>query len=391
MAEIRAGKGVKAVAFYLPQFHPIPENDRAWGEGFTEWVNVRKARPLFLGHDQPRVPENGNYYDLTDPAVQKWQADLALENGIFGFCYYHYWFAGGKRLLEMPAERMLADPRVTIPFCFSWANENWSRRWDGGNRELIARQDYGGPADWRAHWEYLLPFFRDSRYITLDGKPLLLIYKPEEIPCLKDMLSCWRKAAKEAGFPGLCLMIQNPAWYFSPSYDPRGFDYQVRFQPFFSMVWGRKNLPLLNTAKILYRAGRALGLKKLMDRLLAARTENRWDAGNREQTRLDYDALWEITLSLPADPFMAAGACPDWDNTPRTASGYMLKGASPEKFGRYMARLRDKILREDAAPLVFLNAWNEWGEGAYLEPDERYHGAYLTALRSVLREAEQDG
>ncbi len=391
MAEIREGKGVKAIAFYLPQYHSIPENDRAWGEGFTEWDNVRRARPLFEGHDQPRVPENGNYYALPDPDVQRWQAGLAMENGIFGFCYYHYWFAGGKRLLEKPAERMLDDPGVRIPFCFSWANENWTRRWDGGSLEVIARQDYGGPADWQAHWDYLLPFFRDSRYITLDGRPLLLIYKPEEIPCLRPMLDSWQKAAREAGFPGLCLMIQNPAWYYEPSYDPRGFDCQIRFQPFFSMVWQRKNLRLLRAAKRLYRAGRVLGGKKLMDRLLAARREKRRAAAGEEQTRLDYDALWETTLNLPPDPRMAAGACPDWDNTPRTPSGYMLLGASPEKFGRYVARLCEKILREDALPLLFLNAWNEWGEGAYLEPDEKRRDAYLRALKNALREAERDG
>ena len=366
MAEIRSGRGVKAIAFYLPQFHPIPENDRAWGEGFTEWENVRRAKPLFEGHDQPRIPENENYYTLTDPAVRRWQAELALENGVFGFCYYHYWFAGGKRLLEKPAERMLHDPETRIPFCFSWANENWTRRWDGGNQEIIACQDYGGSAEWRAHWEYLLPFFRDSRYITLDGRPLLLIYKPEGIPCLREMLDCWQQAAKEAGFPGLCLMIQSPSWFFSPSYDPRGFDYQIRFQPFFSMAWQGKTAPLPQKVK------------------------RRLTAGKKKQIRLDYDALWETTLSLPADPRMAACACPDWDNTPRTASGYMLKGASPEKFEWYMAWLCEKILREDPLPLVFLNAWNEWGEGAYLEPDERHHDAYLKALKNALREAGQN-
>ena len=367
MAEIRAGKGVKAVAFYLPQFHPIPENDRAWGAGFTEWNNVRKARPLFEGHDQPRIPENGNYYSLLDPAARRWQSELALENGIFGFCYYHYWFGGGL-LLEKPAEAMLSDPEIRIPFCFSWANENWTRRWDGGKNEVIVRQDYGGPAEWRAHWEYLLPFFRDSRYITLDGKPLFLIYKPEEIPCLKDMLACWQEAAKAAGFPGLCLMIQSPSWFFSSSYALRGFDYQIRFQPFFSMAWHGKSLTLP---------------QRLLNRLRAA--------GKKKQTRLDYDALWENSLSLPAEPRMIAGACPDWDNTPRTKTGYMLLGASPEKFGRYMERLCEKILREDALPLVFLNAWNEWGEGAYLEPDERHHGAYLQALKNALRKVDGNG
>ena len=147
MAEIRDGKGVKLIPFYLPQFHTIPENDRWWGEGFTEWTNVRKAKPLFAGHDQPRIPLDGEY-DLTDDAVKIRQAEQAKAHGIFGFCYYHYWFKGGKRLLEKPAEQMLVNKAVDIPFCFSWANENWSKNWDGGNREVIMEQDYGGKADW---------------------------------------------------------------------------------------------------------------------------------------------------------------------------------------------------------------------------------------------------
>ena len=384
MAEIMAGKGIKAIAFYLPQYHPIPENDRAWGAGFTEWDSVKKARPLFPGHDQPRAPENGNYYSLLDPAVRRWQAELAKKHGIFGFCYYHYWFAGGKKLLEKPAEDMLADPGTDIPFCFSWANEPWTKKWDGGSGEIIVPQDYGGEADWQEHIAYLLPFFRDRRYITLNGRPLLLIYKPEDIPALPDMLRSWRKAVRRAGFPGLCLMIQSPSWYFSPGYDPRGFDYQVQFQPFFGVAWQEKNRPLLRIAQAAYR----LGLKSPIDQIISARHAQR--AKERPvQKRLDYDAVWETILHLPLSRRMIPCAFPDWDNTPRTNSGLMFLNAGPAKFGRYVSRLCRKIRGKNRPPLLFVNAWNEWGEGAYLEPDEKYHDAALRALSQALKEQEE--
>ena len=390
MAELRSGNGIKAIAFYLPQFHPIPENDRAWGAGFTEWDNVKKARPLFPGQDQPRTPKGGNHYTLPDHDVQLWQAKLAREHRIFGFCYYHYWFGNGKTLLEKPVEAMLQWPDVDIPFCLSWANEPWTRRWDGGGGEIIVPQEYGGPEDGRAHFDYLLPFFRDRRYITLDGKPLLLIYKPEKIPRLKETLESWQSAARKAGFPGLCLMIQSPSWYFQPSFDMRGFDYQIRFQPFFSMVWRDKNLVLLRIAKGLYRAARKFYMEKIFLAALSARNRREQRNPKQEQTRLDYDALWETTLSLPPDKRMIDCACPDWDNTPRTKFGSMLLNASPEKFAAYLTRLCRKIKAEGGMPLLFLNAWNEWGEGAYLEPDEKHGDKYLKAVRQALAEAEKE-
>lgn len=389
MSEILDGSGgIKPIAFYLPQFHAIPENDRAWGKGFTEWVNVRKAQPLTDGHYQPRVPYQGRYYNLLDRETKLWQAELAKAHGVFGFCYYHYWFKNGRKLLEQPAEQMLRDPGVDMPFCFSWANENWTRKWDGKEGEIIARQDYGREADWTAHFEYLLPFFQDPRYITLNGKPVLLIYKPEEIPCLADMLACWRNMAARHGLPGLCLMIQNPNWYYQPSYSLKGFDYQVKFQPFFGMGWSAKKRVLLPAQRGVYRLCRLL------------RQENRfirWTQGLRAgrqgtaggQTVLSYDEIWRRVLSSPTGKQYVEGAVTDWDNTPRTKTGYRFEGASPEKFGAYFGQLCRRIRKSGELPAVFVNAWNEWGEGAYLEPDEKYRCAYLEALCRTLR--EQDG
>ena len=199
MPDILSDNKIKPIAFYLPQYHSIPENDLAWGKGFTEWTNVKKAKPLFPGHYQPRIPLDQNYYNLEDSTVMKQQSVIAKDHGIFGFCYYHYWFKNGKKLLEKPIENMLKDPDVDIPFCLCWANESWTKRWNGRDGEIIVEQDYGAIDDWKAHFNYLFEFISDSRYITLDGKPIIIIYKPDEIPCMNDMMECWQNLALENG------------------------------------------------------------------------------------------------------------------------------------------------------------------------------------------------
>ena len=172
---------MKIIAFYLPQFHRVPENDKWWGEGFTEWTNTSRAKPLFVGHRQPRIPQNENYYDLLNPEVQEWQANLARKFGIFGFCYYHYWF-NGKRLLEKPLETVLSTGKPDFPFCLSWANEPWTKTWEGNDKEVLMAQTYGDEADWLEHINYLLKCFKDDRYIKVDGCPQFLIYRPGSIP-----------------------------------------------------------------------------------------------------------------------------------------------------------------------------------------------------------------
>lgn len=192
----------KVIPFYLPQFHTIPENDEWWGKGFTEWTNVKSAKAYRKDQSQPRIPLNNNYYDLSKIETLKWQANLARKYGIYGFCFYHYWF-NGKLLLEKPSQNLLANKDIELRFCFSWANEPWARTWDGKNREVLMPQEYGGENEWKKHFEYLLPFFKDNRYIRVNGKPMFLIYKSASIAKCEDMMLYWQKLAKDAGLTGI--------------------------------------------------------------------------------------------------------------------------------------------------------------------------------------------
>ena len=384
MAEIRDGKGVKLIPFYLPQFHTIPENDRWWGEGFTEWTNVRKAKPLFPGHDQPRIPLDGEY-DLTDDAVKIRQAEQAKAHGIFGFCYYHYWFKGGKRLLEKPAEQMLKNKAVDIPFCFSWANENWSKNWDGGNREVIMEQDYGGRADWEEHFRYLLPFFKDDRYMTVDGKPLFVIYKPEQITDLYEMAAYFRKRAKEEGFPDLCLAFQFPSYYADMYYRADIFDYRIGFEPVHARSLAQMKpgtSPKVALLRRLLGEGAVTAYRKL-------RKGKGGASGARAQSLslYFYDDIWEKLLSAPWTEEFLPGGFVDWDNTPRNKCGLAHAGFSLEAFQGYLTRLVARAEAENK-PMLFLNAWNEWGEGAFLEPDQRYGFGKLEAVRAAMTKGQ---
>ena len=386
MAEVNDGRGVKLIPFYLPQFHTIPENDKWWGEGFTEWVNVKKAQPLFEGHDQPRVPLNHHYYNLLDDDVKIWQADLAKKYGIFGFCYYHYWFKGGKQLLEKPAEQMLANEKVDLPFCFCWANENWSRNWDGGNREVIMEQEYGEREDWEKHFQYLLPFFKDERYITVDGKPLFVIYKPEQMIDIQQMVVYFRKRAVESGLPGLCLAFQFPTYYADMFYREDIFDYRIGFEPVYSRNAASLQRP--GTAKKVELLRKYLGENAVSKyrKLRQAKTGSGWGK-SQSLAMYFYDETWEKILSNTWTEDFLPGALVDWDNTPRNKHGVLYQGFTIEKFEKYMKQLV-KRADEENKPMIFINAWNEWAEGAFLEPDEKYGYQKLEAVKRALEELE---
>lgn len=374
---------MKAIAFYLPQFHTIPENDNAYGKGFTEWTNTKKAKPLFEGHYQPRTPLGQNYYCLLDEDVMEKQARLAQEHGIYGFCYYHYWFKNGKKLLEKPLELMLHNTKVDIPFCLCWANENWSKRWDGGNNEVIVEQDYGDLEDLNNHVDYLCEFFKDPRYIKENDTPILLIYKPELIPDIRVVVNSIRKRVQQNGFRDVKLIVQYPKFYFDRA-NLKLFDAYVQFEPRFIQDY-ESDLQRSAIKKKLKSTMLNVGLSNFVDTIERKLGERAVANGKSGLTIRDYDEDWKRILEYPVtDRRMIAGAFVDWDNTPRNKNGLCYIGASPEKFERYMTQLVKKVDEEYESKFVFINAWNEWAEGAYLEPDEKNKFGYLEALKRVL-------
>lgn len=369
---------MRIIAFYLPQFHEIPENNEWWGEGFTEWVNVKKAQPLYEGHEQPRVPLNNNYYNLLDPKTQVWQAKIAKEYGVYGFCYYHYWF-NGKMLLEKPMENMLKNNNVDIPFCVCWANEPWTRAWVGETKVLIP-QLYGEKKEWKEHFDYLLPFFKDSRYICDDRKPLVVIYRPEVIECLNEMLDYWNELAIDAGFEGLTFAYQNIDFDLKVDKDDSRFKYNIEFQPLYARHEMFKN----NHKRI-----------KALRRKIAAFVEKhfgfdlmRYGVGFfNKSNQISYDEAWnKILTKTPQTEKNVPGAFVGWDNSPRKGErGEIFVGDTPEKFEKYLTQQISRAREIYKKDMIFMYAWNEWAEGGYLEPDERSGYANLEAIRNALK------
>ena len=370
---------MKIIPLYLPQFHQIPENDEWWGEGFTEWTNVKKAKPLFEGHYQPRIPLNKNYYDLTEVEVLKWQCEIARKHGIYGFCFYHYWF-NGKLLLEKPMEILLGHKEIDINYCISWANHNWEDSWKAspGREKTLIGHDFDDEDDWVAHFNYLLPFFKDPRYIQEEGKPLMTIYIPNLIGKLNKMLELWNQMAVDAGFCGLKYAFQSAMSYHSSGWDRSKFDYSIEFQPG-HVNYHKNKLSFLNWMKYSHKIKAALGIKKRL-----------WSA-QKEVSFSDYDSTWEkILKNKPLVNTAIPSAFVDWDNTPRKAqAGKVYLGATPAKFKNYFKQLIVKAKNEYKTDKIFVFAWNEWAEGGYLEPDEKYGFAYLEAISDALKETNE--
>jgi hypothetical protein len=342
----------KIIAFHLPQFHEIEENNRWWGSGFTEWTNVRRATPLYRGHRQPRVPANDRYYDLMQRETREWQADLARRHGVHGFCYYHYWF-NGRQLLERPIQALLEDGGPDFPFCLAWANEPWTRAWDGGDRDVLMPQSYGDEADWDRHFAYLLRCFRDPRYIRVDGRPMLLVYRCESIPTFEPMLARWRALAAEAGLPGLHVVAMQTAYVAGAQ--SRLADARAEFEPMYTLKHDQPRW---------YRTRQRISrqLAKLRHWLSPAERSHRLDSH-------DYGRQWQLIRRRPLAAGTYPGAFADWDNSARRgANGLVLRNFSLRSFRRGLAAQLEKA-RAGGAPFVFFNAWNEWAEGTYLEPD----------------------
>lgn len=370
---------MKILALYLPQFHAIPENDEWWGKGFTEWVNVKKARPLFEGHYQPRIPLNENYYNLLDNSVKKWQIDLAKEHGIYGFCVYHYWFCG-KKLLEKPMEQYLADKSLDFPFCFCWANEHWSNAWVSGENKILMAQNFEDREDWDNHFYYMLPFFQDERYIKEDGKPLYVIYLPNIIGPLNEMIDRWQELAKQNGLPGIKFISQSPFWHLDNNADKSRFDYSIEFQP-----------SMINHLEKGKQGAKWVRWKTKLSLFLQNKLHIYVKLPKKKVHRSCYDDKWKQVLAIhPQNDSCIPGAFVDWDNTPRKGErGDVYVGASPEKFKHYFDLQVKHVKREYKTDWLVMFAWNEWAEGGILEPTERYGTGYLEAIRDVLLENEE--
>lgn len=374
---------MKIIPLYLPQFHTIPENDEWWGKGFTEWVNVREARPLFEGHNQPRVPLNNNYYDLSDIETLKWQCRIAKEYGIYGFCMYHYWF-NGHLLLEKPMEMLLAHPEIDIKYCISWANHDWTDAWKASNRQpkVLIAHNFDDEKDWVDHFNYLLPFFKDPRYMTENNKPLMVIYIPNIIRKLKKMLDVWSQMARDNGFDGLTFIYQSAASSFDNSWDHSLFDYGVEMNPGY--------VGLANRQKNSSFFPKLMKYSHEIKRFLHIRRSLLPQKKITEVSKADYDYTWQRILELrPISnaPKMIPCAFTDWDNTPRHKErGYLYQGVSPDKFKSYFKQLIDNTKNFYDTDMIFVFAWNEWAEGGYLEPDEKNGFAFLEAIKECLSE-----
>jgi hypothetical protein len=351
----------RIIAFYLPQFHPIPENDAWWGKGFTEWTNVTAARPLFPGHVQPKRPTVLGMYDLREPEVRWAQAELARAHGVEGFCYWHYWFAG-RRLLEKPFQEVLQTGEPNFPFCLGWANESWTGAWKNQPSKILLEQTYPGTADARAHFDFLLSAFSDNRYIKVDGKPLLYIYRPLKIPNSRELFEKWRDWAIYEGFPGLFIVGKNI------------FDFRD------GMARGLDGV-VMEPLGVRFSAHRTLDLA------------GRWIWGIRNRLHfggprvVSYQSIIHHLRPTLDHANIECFPCvyPNWDNTPRVGRrGLVLSNPTPESFSEH---LEDAIHcvegRTAQHRLVFLKSWNEWGEGNYVEPDSEHGEAYLKKIDMI--------
>lgn len=362
-------RNVKLIAFYLPQYHEIPENNQWWGKGFTEWVNVKKANPIFIGHQQPRIPLNNNYYDLADIKVMERQMKLAAQKGIDGFCFYHYWFCG-KKMLEKPVEQILKNKNAKLPFCLAWANEPWTKTWHGpgGEKEVLIRQQYGEEKDWDKHYNYLSTFFKDNRYIKIENKPVLLIYRINEMKNYHQMFKRWDILAKEQGFSGV-FIVSMTAWRENQAKSK----YILGKTDFVPGKWLRNqdNSYLRNMRK------------KLYEKFPNFNFWNYFMCNHYSYDKVNQQFLKQKHLK---NEFRCVFV--DFDDSPRRGkNATIFRGSSPQKFEKY---LRENMIkcRQEQNEFLFINAWNEWGEGNYLEPDKRYGYAYLNAVKRA-KQAKQ--
>ena len=350
---------MKVLAINLPAYHQIPENDKWWGEGFTEWDNVKNGKPLFSGHYQPIKPLHNNYYNLTNLNDLKKQRTLAKKYGIYGFIYYHYWFGEGRQLFEKPLEMIKDQIQDDFPYCLCWANETWKTTWHGLEPKTLIEQKYPGFEDWKSHYNYLREYFKDSRYIKIDNKPILFIYKPNEIPKYDQMIECLNEWAISDGFDGVYIIeyisAKNKMLHSSKS------DAVFEFEPLYTTFF--------DISKI-----------NLFKRFLCKKF--------KMTDYQPFDKLWKYinkrTRTYKGKTIFK-GCFSGWDNSARKGKESMVvKGKTPEKFEKYFREFVTRNRKDASTEFCVINAWNEWSEGAYLEPDSRDKYKYLEIIKEII-------
>ncbi len=377
--ESKITPSARVIAFYLPQFHPIPENDAWWGPGFTEWTNVAKAKPLFRGHRQPRLPADLGFYDLRVPETRQKQADMARSAGVEAFCYWHYWWGNGRRIIERPFEEVRDSGEPDFPFCLAWANQSWTGIWHGAPKSVLIEQTYPGPEDEVAHFRWAQKAFEDPRYLKVDGKPMFVIFSPHDLPSTVAFTDHWRELAAQAGYPGIFLVaISNR---YKPGVDVFRDSILEPFDAVTALVpQDYLDGPARDTQRTdLRRRWKELNVGYKLKKLKPAMF-------NRP-TRIRYaDVVARALQDMPPGERFLPSVLPGWDNTPRSSHrGVVYEGETPGLFRDYLQKAVDRVA--DYSPdhrIVFLKAWNEWAEGNYVEPDSVNGHAYLDVIRSVI-------
>ena len=359
----------RILALYLPQFHPIPENDQWWGKGFTEWTNVGKAKPLFRGHYQPHVPADLGYYDLRVPETRIAQAEMAKKYGIEGFVYWHYWFGNGKRLLERPFNEVLKSGEPDFPFALAWANETWKGFAHGlKNRNVLIEQLYPGDEDYIAHFNEVLPAFKDKRYITVDGKPIFLIYKPHQLPDASHFINLWQRLAKENSLPGIYFIAHHQSTK-EHNYKPERESLQEM------LSWGFDAVNFVRLTKCLEN-------RSLFDKLYGRIKRFVY----KIPLAIPYKkAMRYFTDDIDKDERVIPSIIPSWDHSPRSGKeALVLTNYTPELFGQHIDNVLNNV-SEKENKLIILKSWNEWAEGNYMEPDLRWGTQFLDVLSNKLK------
>lgn len=365
---------IKPIAIYLPQFHPIKENDNWWGKGFTEWTNVTKATPRFKGHYQPHLPSDLGFYDLRLEESRLAQENMAKEHGIYGFCYYHYWF-NGKRIMDEPLKRKLKNPKEDFPFMLCWANENWTRAWDGLDKEVLLHQDYS-EADDIEHMNHLCKtYFSDSRYIKHEGKPVFIIYRPGLFKDIKKTISVWREVARNNGIAELHIGYMQ-SWTSLDNHQEFGFDFAAEFQPNFG------NVPMVKehlVTRILNKIRKKLKIKNQ----------------NKKSTKdkiIEYKDFVDQQKNLVYKTNVSPSITPMWDNSSRRkTNATIFNNSTPEIYGSWLNHiLKNYPWNKNAEKFLFINAWNEWAEGNHLEPCRKWGKSYLDITKSILKDYENE-